>query len=87
MARAQHGRDLLLAHLPVERSPAPAERAEAALARHCERGGGLFDLAAIWVDNSFMIEVLDPVQTARYKERITAENWKRYLPLMLGQAA
>lgn len=56
-------------------------------ARHCERGGGIFGLAEIWVDGSFMIEVLDPVQTARYREHVTAEKWKQYLPLMLGRAA
>lgn len=56
-------------------------------ARHCERGGGIFGLAEIWVDNAFMIEVLDPAESAKYRERVTAENWKRFLPAMLGQVA
>ncbi|MBO9574480.1 MAG: hypothetical protein J7494_01965 [Sphingobium sp.] len=56
-------------------------------ARHCERGGGIFGLAEIWIDNCFMIEVLDPVESAKYRERVTAENWKRFLPMMQGQEA
>src|SRR6185312_8153225 len=56
-------------------------------ARHCERGRGLFGLAEIWVDNAFMIEVLDPVQSARYRDKISAAQWKTYLPRMQGQAA
>lgn len=55
--------------------------------RHCERGRGLFGVLEVWVDNSFMIEVLDPVQSGRYRENISAAKWKQYLPRMLGQAA
>jgi hypothetical protein len=42
------------------------EIAEAAgwQARHCERGNGIFSLCEVWVENSFMIEFLDPAQTA-----------------------
>ncbi|HVV34806.1 MAG TPA: hypothetical protein VHC73_16380 [Vitreimonas sp.] len=56
-------------------------------ARHCERGGGIFGLAEIWVDNAFMIEVLDPVQSARYRENVTLAKWKQYLPMMLARTA
>ncbi len=48
-------------------------------ARHCERGGGLFSLVEVWIDNAFMLEFLDPAQTAVYKERITLANWKAFL--------
>jgi hypothetical protein len=51
-------------------------------ARHCDRGGGLFQLSEVWVEGAFMIEFLDPAQTARYREVVTPENWKRYLQMM-----
>jgi hypothetical protein len=51
-------------------------------ARHCERGGGFFSLAEVWVDNAFMIEFLDPAQTAVYKQRVTPGNWKAMLAEM-----
>lgn len=54
--------------------------------RHCERGGGLFGLAEVWVEDAFMIEVLDPVQQARYRENVTLAKWKQYLPMMLGRS-
>jgi hypothetical protein len=51
-------------------------------ARACERGGGLFGLVEVWVDGVFMIEFLDPAQTARYEEVVTLEKWKGYLARM-----
>jgi hypothetical protein len=51
-------------------------------ARACDRGGGIFQLTEVWVEGAFLIEVLDPAQTARYREVVTPENWKRYLPIM-----
>lgn len=48
-------------------------------ARHCERGGGVFSLVEVWVDGCFMIEFLDPAQTAIYKTRVTPANWKAML--------
>jgi len=48
-------------------------------ARHCERGGGIFSLVEVWVDGCFMIEFLDPAQTAVYRQRITPANWKAML--------
>ncbi len=51
-------------------------------ARHCDRGGGVFQLTELWVEDCFMIELLDPEQTRLYRERVTLANWKRYLPMM-----
>ena len=34
----------------------------------CNRGEGLFQLIEVWVENSFMLEVMTPEQTARYVE-------------------
>ena len=34
----------------------------------CNRGEGLFQLIEIWIENSFMLEVMTPEQTARYVE-------------------
>ena len=34
----------------------------------CNRGGGLFQLVEVWVENTFMLEVMTPEQTARYIE-------------------
>jgi hypothetical protein len=48
-------------------------------ARHCERGGGYFQLVEVWVDGAFLIEFLDPAQTATYKERVTPGKWKEFL--------
>ncbi len=36
----------------------------------CNRGEGLFQLVEVWVENSFMLEVMTPEQTARYVEVI-----------------
>ena len=34
----------------------------------CNRGAGLFQLIEVWVENTFMLEVMTPAQTARYME-------------------
>ena len=34
----------------------------------CNRGEGLFQLIEVWVENTFMLEVMTPEQTARYVE-------------------
>lgn len=34
----------------------------------CNRGGGLFQLVEVWVENTFMLEVMTPEQTRRYVE-------------------
>jgi len=48
-------------------------------ARHCERGNGIFSLCEVWVENAFMIEFLDPAQTARYDEMVTLENYRKFM--------
>ena len=45
-------------------------------ARVCNRGG-LFDLVEVWVENSYLVEVLDPLQMAAYRTAMTVDNWKR----------
>jgi hypothetical protein len=55
-------------------------------ARLCARGGGLFELVEVWVDGSFMIELLDPMQTARYEQVVTPDNLRRFFT-ELGAAA
>lgn len=34
----------------------------------CNRGGGLFQLIEMWIEDRFMLEVMTPEQTARYVE-------------------
>ncbi|HEX6124883.1 MAG TPA: hypothetical protein VFZ23_05860 [Pyrinomonadaceae bacterium] len=34
----------------------------------CNRGEGLFQLVEVWIENTFMLEVMTPEQTARYVE-------------------
>lgn len=34
----------------------------------CNRGGGLFQLVEVWLEDTFMLEVMTPEQTARYIE-------------------
>ena len=34
----------------------------------CNRGEGLFQLVEMWIENTFMLEVMTPEQTARYVE-------------------
>ncbi|MDX2237617.1 MAG: hypothetical protein NW203_08635 [Hyphomonadaceae bacterium] len=47
--------------------------------------GGFFRLAEVWVENAFLIEFLDPAQTAAYKASMTRANWKKTFGL--GAAA
>jgi len=51
-------------------------------ARSCDRGGGIFQLTEVWVEGAFMIEVMDPAQTARYRTAVTPANWKQFLKQM-----
>jgi len=39
----------------------------------CNRGEGLFQLVEVWIENTFMLEVMTPEQTARYIEITTPE--------------
>jgi hypothetical protein len=45
-------------------------------ARICNRGG-MFDLVEVWVENAYLVEVLDPQQLADYRRSMTTENWKK----------
>ncbi len=47
----------------------------------CNRGGGLFQLIEVWVENRFMIEAFTPEMTARYVEIVTPQNWANFLQL------
>jgi len=49
-------------------------------ARVCNRGG-LFDLVEVWVENAYLVEVLDPAQMADYTRTMTVDNWKRAFDL------
>jgi hypothetical protein len=39
--------------------------------------GGFFRVVEVWVENAFLIEFLDPAQTAAYKRTMTRANWKQ----------
>jgi hypothetical protein len=56
-------------------------------ARACDRGGGVFQLTEVWVDGAFMIEMLDPGQTERYRAMVTPQNWKRLLATLEARMA
>ena len=45
-------------------------------ARVCNRGG-FFDTVEVWVENAYLVEVLDPSQLADYRRSMTVENWER----------
>jgi len=65
--------------MAVERSAAEiVELAQAAgwRALVCNRGG-FFELVEVWVENAYLVEVLDPNQLADYRRSMTVENWKR----------
>lgn len=40
----------------------------------CNRGEGLFQLIEVWIENTFMLEVMTPEQTARYVEVTDPES-------------
>ncbi len=43
----------------------------------CNRDNGLFQLVEVWIENSFMLEVMTPEQTARYVEITDPEFLRR----------
>jgi hypothetical protein len=43
--------------------------------------GGLFDLVEVWVENAYLVEVLDPIQMADYRRTMTIANWRRAFAL------
>src|SRR5690606_34942751 len=38
--------------------------------------GGFFQVVEVWVDGAFLIEFLDPAETAAYRRSMTPANWK-----------
>ncbi|HEV8593329.1 MAG TPA: hypothetical protein VGQ55_14595 [Pyrinomonadaceae bacterium] len=59
-------------HLSIDEIKAIANR-EGWRTLVCNRGEGLFQLVEVWVENSFMLEVMTPEQTARYIEITSPE--------------
>jgi hypothetical protein len=55
-------------------------RAAGWLARRCSRGG-FFEVVEVWVENAYLVEVLDPGQMADYRRSMTVANWKRVFEL------
>lgn len=47
------------------------------------RGGGLFQLIELWVENRFLLEVNTPAMTAAYQQTVTPENWAAFLQMPL----
>lgn len=43
----------------------------------CNRDRGLFQLVEVWIENTFMLEVMTPEQTARYVEIANPEFFKQ----------
>lgn len=50
----------------------------------CNRDRGLFQLVEVWIENTFMLEVMTPEQTARYVEitdpKSMAQAFANYVP-------
>jgi hypothetical protein len=51
----------------------------------CNRGGGLFQLVEVWIENTFMLEVMTPEQTRRYVEITDPEFMKAAFEQVLAQ--
>ena len=49
------------------------------------RGGGLFQLIEVWIENRFMLEVNTPEMTQVYREIATPEKWAEFLQMPLPQ--
>lgn len=52
-------------------------RSEGWPARICWRGGDIFPLTEVWVEDAFLVEVFDPGQRAIFEERVNRESWAR----------
>ena len=48
-------------------------------ARLCDRGG-FFSVVETWVEGAYLLELLDPGQTAAYQHSMTLENWRAHFP-------
>lgn len=49
------------------------------------RGGGLFQLIELWIENRFMVEVMTPEMTARYVELMQPAGWADWLGIELPE--
>lgn len=45
--------------------------------RVCDRGG-MFHVVELWLENAYLIELLDPTFAAEYKRSMTVESWQRH---------
>lgn len=45
--------------------------------RSCVRGGGMFGVVEVWVENVLMVEVLTADMQAEYLASVSADNWER----------
>ncbi len=81
---AETGPKYISTHLAVN-TPLSEEEVKAIAEREgwraitCNRGGGLFQLIEVWVENRFMIEVFTPEMTKRYVEIVTPQNWAAFI--------
>jgi hypothetical protein len=77
--RPRHGPShaALATPLSVEEVRAVADR-YGAPSKLCVRGG-LFGVVEVWIEGSFLIEVLTPDMQRQYLEHITPANWERML--------
>lgn len=51
------------------------------------RGGGLFQLIELWVENRFMLEVMTPEMTEIYVNTVKPKNWADFLKMPLPPKA
>lgn len=56
-------------------------RASGWLARICNRGG-MFDLVEVWIENAYLVEMLDPRQLADYVRTMTVEGFAQTFGLV-----
>lgn len=49
------------------------------------RGGGLFQLIELWIENRFMLEVHTPEMTEVYQNTVSPEAWAKFLNMPLPQ--
>jgi len=45
--------------------------------RICWRGGDIFPLIEVWVEDAFLVEVFDPEQRAIFETRVNRESWAK----------
>jgi hypothetical protein len=41
--------------------------------------GGFFSSVEVWIENTFFVECFDPAAAKRYREFMTAPNWRQTL--------